>query len=187
LFSQHVPKFAPKPKSPPNDISIAANNLKLTGNRKALKPSSPTTSLGVFLKSKLKVKTITQKVVIPASPEEVYDAYVDPKKHAAFTGGKATGKPAVGGKMTAWDGYIFGKYLELEPGKRIVQEWTTTDWIEGYGPSRLELCLSRVPEGTELVMVNSNVPEEQADEVYEGWIEFYWNLLKEYFSKKQKT
>ena len=136
---------------------------------------------------KQKVRTITQKVVIPASPQEVYEVYVDPKKHAAFTEAKATGKPVVGGKMTAWDGYIFGKYLELEPGKRIVQEWTTTDWVEGYGPSRLELTLCKVPEGTELVMVNSDVPEEQADEVADGWIEFYWEPLKKYFSEQSKA
>jgi uncharacterized protein YndB with AHSA1/START domain len=132
---------------------------------------------------KKEVTTIKQTVVIPASPKEVYQAYVDPKKHGEFTGSKATGKAVVGGKMTAWDGYIFGKYLELEEGKRIVQEWTTTDWIEGYGPSKFELTFKEVPEGTEICMVHSNVPKEQADEITEGWTEFYWNPLKEYFSK----
>ena len=136
---------------------------------------------------KKELTTIKQTVVIPASPKEVYDAYVDPKLHSKFTGSKATGKPVVGGKMTAWDGYIWGKYLVLEPGKRIVQEWTTTDWVEGYGPSTLELCLKAVPEGTELTMVNSNVPEDQADEVAEGWTEFYWNPLKEYFGKEPEA
>ncbi len=134
-----------------------------------------------------KVRTITQKVVIPASPKEVYDAYVNAKKHSEFTGSKATGKAAVGSKMTAWDGYAFGKYLELEDGKRIVQEWTTTDWVEGYGPSKLELILKKVPKGTELTMVNSDVPEEQADEIADGWMEWYWEPLKAYFSKKSKT
>jgi hypothetical protein len=43
-----------------------------------------------------------------------------------------------------------------------------------------------VPEGTELVMVHSDVPEEQADETAEGWIEWYWNPLKKYFSKQSK-
>ena len=65
---------------------------------------------------KAKVRTIKQKVVISASPKEVYEAYVDPKKHSEFTGSKATGKPVIGGKFTAWDGYIFGKYLELDDG-----------------------------------------------------------------------
>jgi activator of HSP90 ATPase len=135
----------------------------------------------VFMKTK--VRTIKQKVVIPVSPKEVYDAYVDPKKHSKFTGSKATGKAVVGGKFTAWDGYIFGKFLELDDGKRVVQEWTSTDFPEGYGPSKLELCFNKVPEGTELVMVQSDVPEEIADDAADGWTEWYWNPLKEYFSK----
>jgi hypothetical protein len=44
-----------------------------------------------------------------------------------------------------------------------------------------------VPEGTELVMVHSDVPEEQADEASEGWTEWYWDPLKKYFSKKSKA
>ena len=136
---------------------------------------------------KLEVTTIKQKVTISAPPKEVYDAYVDPKKHSEFTGSKATGKPVVGGKYTAWDGYIFGKFLELDDGKRVVQEWTTTDWVEGYPASKLELTFCAVPEGTEIVMVHSNVPKEQADEIAEGWIEFYWNPLKEYFSNQSKA
>jgi activator of HSP90 ATPase len=136
---------------------------------------------------KTKVITIKQKVVIPASPKEVYDAYVDPKKHSAFTESKATGKAVVGGKFTAWDGYIFGKYLELDDGKRVVQEWSSTDFPDGFGPSRLELCFNKVAEGTEIVMVHSNVPEEQADDTAEGWTEYYWDPLKKYFNEQSKA
>ncbi len=137
---------------------------------------------------KLETTTITQKAIIPkVSPKQVYDAYVDPKKHTAFTGSKATGKPVIGGKFTAWDEYIFGKFLELEDGKRVVQEWTSTDFPEGYPPSKLELTFCEVPEGTEIVMVHSNVPKDQADDTAEGWTEFYWNPLKEYFSKQPKV
>ncbi len=134
-----------------------------------------------------KVTTIKQKVIIPASPKEVYDAYVDPKKHSKFTGSKATGKAVVGGNFTAWDGYIFGKYLEIDDGKRVVQEWTSTDFPKGAEPSKLELCFNAVPGGTELVMVHSDVPEDQAEDTTEGWIEWYWDPLKKYFSKKPKA
>jgi uncharacterized protein YndB with AHSA1/START domain len=135
----------------------------------------------MFLKQE--VKTIKQTVVIPkATPRQVFDAYTDPKKHAVFTDSEATGKPMVGDKYTAWDGYIFGTYLELEEGKRVVQEWTTTDWVEGYGASKLELTFTEVPEGTKLCMVHSNVPKEKMAEIAEGWIDFYWNPLKDYFS-----
>jgi uncharacterized protein YndB with AHSA1/START domain len=136
---------------------------------------------------KTKCRTIKQKVIIPAPPKEVYEAITDPKKHSAFTESKATGKPVVGGKFTAWDGYISGKYLELDDGKRVVQEWASTDFPKGYGPSRLELCFNEVPEGTELIMVHSNVPEEQADETADGWKEWYWDPLKKYFSEQSKS
>ncbi len=127
--------------------------------------------------------TIKQVVIIPASPEKVYEAFVDPKKHTEFTGSKATGKAKEGGKFTTWDGYSFGKFLKFEPGKCLVQEWMTTDWPEGYPPSRFELTFKKVPDGTEITMVQSNVPKEQEEELKEGWQEFYWVPLKEYFKK----
>ena len=141
----------------------------------------------LFLKN-FEVTTITQKVIIPkATPKQVYDAYVDSKKHSEFTDSKATGKPVVGGKFTAWDGYISGKFLELEDGKRVVQEWTSTDFPEDYPPSKLELTFCEVPKGTEILMVHSNVPKDQEDDTIDGWTEFYWEPLKKYFSKKPKA
>lgn len=130
-----------------------------------------------------KVTTIKQRVTVHATPEQVYEAFMDPKKHSDFTGSKATCNPKVGGKFTAWDGYISGKNLELEKGKRIVQEWISTDFPEGSAPSRLELKFTKTKGGTQILMVHSNVPEEQADDVAEGWREFYWEPLKEYFKK----
>jgi uncharacterized protein YndB with AHSA1/START domain len=130
-----------------------------------------------------KTETIKQKVVISAAPIEVYDAFMDAKKHSKFTGSKATCDPKVGGKFTAWDGYISGKNLELEHGKRIVQEWLTTDWPEGQPPSRLELTFKKAEGGTELSMVHSGVPAEQAADTAQGWIDFYWDPLKKYFKK----
>jgi len=130
-----------------------------------------------------KNETIRQKVLIPATPAEAYEAYIDPKKHSKFTGSKATCDPRVGGRFTAWDGYITGKNLELEPGKRIVQEWQTTEWPEGQPPSRLELTFKKARAGTEIVMVHSGVPADQAADVAQGWIDFYWDPLKEYFKK----
>jgi activator of HSP90 ATPase len=130
-----------------------------------------------------KLSTIKQEVVVPASPDEVFEAFVNAEKHSAFTGSKATGNPKVGSKFTAWDGYISGKNLELDKGKRIVQEWTTSDWPQGYPPSRLELTFKKVKEGTQILMVHSGVPADQSDDIRQGWTDFYWNPLKEYFKK----
>src|SRR5665647_326450 len=114
---------------------------------------------------KTELTTLIQKVTIPASPEEVYEAFVDPKKHSEFTGAKATGKAKVGAKFTAWDGYIFGTYLAFEPAKCLAQEWQSTDWPEGYPPSKFELTFKAVPGGTEITMTHSNIPKVQEQEL----------------------
>lgn len=125
--------------------------------------------------------TIEQDVEIPASPAKVYEALVTPAIHSAFTGAEAAGGTAVGDTFSAWDGYIDGKHLELVPGKKIVQEWTTSEWPEGYGPSRLEFTLEEVDGKTHLHMVHSEVPTEQAESYRTGWFESYWQPMTEYF------
>ena len=136
-------------------------------------------------KQALKTKVIKQKVVIPASPAEVYDVFMDARKHSAFTGAKATCEPTVNGRISAWDGYITGKNLKLVAGKRIVQEWITTDWSKGYPPSTLDLTFSKKGTGTELTMIHSNVPAPLASSFAEGWKEHYWTPLKRYFKDKK--
>lgn len=131
----------------------------------------------------MKVSTIRQKIFVPATPSEVYEAFVDAKKHSEFTGSKATCNPSIGGKFTAWDGYISGKNLELEEGKKMVQQWTTTEWPEGYPPSRLTLAFKKTKGGTEISMVHSGVPTEQTADIRQGWRDFYWQPLKQYFRK----
>ena len=137
--------------------------------------------------STLAVKTIRQKVVIPASPAEVYEAFVDPKIHAAFTGSPAKGTRRLGSHFAACGGYIDSVHRELVPGKRIVQDWSTTMWPEGAPVSRLELTLKPVPKGTELRMVHSNVPASQADSYRQGWTLYYWQPLDAYFKKRAET
>jgi len=56
---------------------------------------------------------------------------------------------------------------------------------EHYPPSKLELTLKKVKNGSEIIMVHANVPEEQASDLAEGWNEFYWKPLKEYFSRNR--
>lgn len=127
---------------------------------------------------------IRQKAIIDADPDFVFEAYVDPKKHAEFTGSPSSGSARVGGRFTTWDGYSSGKYTALVKGKRIVHEWTTTEWPEGAPPSVVEITLRKVGKKTELTMVHSKVPAEQADGYAQGWIEYYWEPMKKYFKSR---
>lgn len=133
----------------------------------------------------LKTKTIKQTAFILAKPVQVYDAFLNARKHAAFTGAKAACEPKAGGKFTAYDGYISGKNVQLERARRIVQEWQTTEWPAGAPPSRLEFTFKPKGTGTEVTMVHSKVPAGQAESYRQGWIDYYWEPLKEYFAKKK--
>ena len=135
---------------------------------------------------KSKTITIMQQIILPVLPEEVYSAFMDSKKHSKFTKSKATGKGVVGSKFTAGDGYISGRNLELEKGKRILQEWTTTEWPKGYPPSKLELTFKKIKDNTELTMVQSRVPRELEEGLRQGWIKHYWEPLKQYFENQRQ-
>lgn len=127
------------------------------------------------------VRSITQRTWVPASPGDVYRAMLVPRLHAAFTGAPATGVSRVGRRFTAYDGYIMGVHRTLVPGRRIVQEWTTTAWPDGAPPSTVEFMFTAARGGTEIRMVHTNVPAAQAASYRQGWIDYYWKPLREYF------
>jgi len=94
---------------------------------------------------------------------------------------KVTGK--VGGKFTAWDGYIFGRTLELEPDRRIVQAWRTSEFPDNAPNSRLEVLLVETKTGTRVTLIHTEIPKGQADSYKQGWEDFYFKQMKEYFGK----
>jgi len=123
-----------------------------------------------------------QTIVFKATPHEVYEALMDSKQHAAFTGGKANISREVGGTYSAYDDYIAGKNIELVPDKKIVQDWRAVDWPEGYF-SRITFEFTAVPEGTRMEFTHADLPEGTVDEFTQGWIENYWEPMKTFFEK----
>jgi activator of HSP90 ATPase len=127
-------------------------------------------------------KVIQQTVIFKASPHEVYEALMDAKKHAAFTGGKASMSRAIGGKFSAYDGYIAGKNIKLVPDKKIVQDWRAVDWLEGWF-SRITFEFTSIPEGTQLDFTHADVPDGTEEEFTQGWIDNYWEPMKRFLEK----
>jgi uncharacterized protein YndB with AHSA1/START domain len=120
--------------------------------------------------------------VIGAPPSKVYAAWLDARVHSAFTGSQAAGGSKVGDSFSAWDGYIFGVHLELEPGRRILQAWRTTDFPPGSEDSRLEIVLVEEEGKTRLTLTQTNIPDGQAEEYRQGWEDFYFAPLVKYFA-----
>jgi uncharacterized protein YndB with AHSA1/START domain len=125
--------------------------------------------------------SIRVSATIPASPERIYEAWLSGAGHAAMTGSAATFEPAVGGRFTAWNGYISGETVELEEGRKIVQMWRTVEFPEGCAPSRLEVLLEPVSGGTNVVFLHTEIPEGDGEKYEQGWQKFYVEPMKKYF------
>jgi len=125
-------------------------------------------------------KPVHHEVEFRAKPNDVYDAYLDSRRHARITGQAAKMSRTEGGRFTAGDGYISGYNLELIPGKRIVQAWRASEWPEGaYSILRLEL--KPTGKGSRMIVDHVGVPDKFRDGVDQGWYEFYWDPMKKYF------
>jgi uncharacterized protein YndB with AHSA1/START domain len=128
----------------------------------------------------------TVSATIPVSPKEIYDAWLDGKQHGSMNGGgKTTASTKIGGKFTAWDGYIAGKNLELVPGKRIVQSWRTTQFTDKDSDSQITVTLAKAPGGTKVTLRHSTVPDGH-DGYKSGWKSHYFEPMKAYFAKAKK-
>jgi activator of HSP90 ATPase len=127
-------------------------------------------------------KPIHQTVTFRASPHDVYEALLDSKRHAAFSGSAAKISRKVGGEISAYDGYISGKNLELVPDKKIVQSWRAVDWPEDHF-STVTFVLTPDTGGTRLDFTHADVPDGTEAEFTQGWIDNYWEPMKKMLEK----
>jgi activator of HSP90 ATPase len=128
------------------------------------------------------VKEFTVSEWFPTSPEEIYLAWLDSKGHSQMTGSPAGVSAKTGEAFEAWDGYIFGTNLELEPGKRILQTWRTTEFDPSEQDSLVEIIFEPVLNGTKVTIHHSKLPAH-GSQYQQGWIDFYFQPMKEYFKR----
>ena len=91
----------------------------------------------------------------------------------------------VGAEVSAWDGYISGRNLELVPGERIVQSWRTSEFGDEHEDSVITVVLEEVDDGTLLTLEHSNVPDEQRSYEEGGWQSNYFEPMVAYFSERR--
>jgi activator of HSP90 ATPase len=127
------------------------------------------------------------KTTQPAEPKAVYKAWLSGREHSAMTGAAATASGKRGGRFTAWDGYIRGRNLELKPHWCIVQSWRTTKFSEGDPDSRLELCIHTKGEGSEVLLIHTEIPPGQASGYRSGWVKHYFEPMRRYFTAKKSS
>ena len=119
-------------------------------------------------------KTIQQTVRFPAPPEELFDSYLDPARHAAMTGQPAQISARPGGEFRAFDGRLSGRIVAVIPKRLIVQTWRVHHWTKEDTDSILVLAFSGDRGYGQIDLIHVNVADHDVQGVTEGWEKYYW-------------
>jgi len=118
----------------------------------------------------------------------LFTFFLDSKLHTKITGSKAIINDTIGGKFTAWDGYINGEIISFEKNKRIVQKWRTTEFSNNDKDSTLEITIEEINKNqSKLTIKHTELPEGTEVAYKKGWKEFYIKPLKEFIKKQKST
>ena len=124
------------------------------------------------------MKSIYKTYIINASPSEVWKALTEPAYIEAWGGTEVEMSDQVDGKFSLWDGSIHGTNVEVEPERKLVQEWYGGIWED---PSSVQFTLHEEADGTtRLELVQENVPDEDAADIDSGWDTYYLGAIKDF-------
>ena len=132
-------------------------------------------------------KTIQQSVRFNATPETLFEMYVDSEKHSKATGAPARVSRKPGAAFTAFGGMLEGRNLLIVPGEMIAQAWRSTGWSSADADSILILTFSKAGSGGRVDLIHVNVPEHDHKGVTEGWNKYYWKPWRLYLAAARKS
>lgn len=131
-------------------------------------------------------KTIEQSTYFAATAQELYDIYLDPGGHAAFTGGPVRISAKPGSKFEAFNGMLTGAMLFTVPGRQIVQRWRSCEFKASDMDSILVLTFVPAGKGARIEMIRANVPRHDHAGVIGGWPKYYWKPLRAYLKSQNQ-
>ena len=131
------------------------------------------------------VSIIYQKVTFSASPRELFNIYLDSKKHGAAIDDKASISRKVCSRFTAFGGMLRGRTLMIVPDRLIVQSWRASSWKKNDLDSVLILQFDRVKDGGRITLLQANVPQHACRNIKEGWPKHYWTPWKTYLKNRR--
>lgn len=124
---------------------------------------------------------IEQSYTIKAPIDVVWKALTDATDIKEWTGTEAIMDDQEGTEFKLWNGDIHGKNITVSENDELVQEWYSGDWKE---PSTVTFTLTKLGENTKLNILHEGVPEDEVEEIEDGWKEYYIDPLKEYVEQE---
>ena len=125
------------------------------------------------------MKDLKKYYTISAPPEDVYLALTTASTIHLWSGETAVMKEEAGSEFSLWDGSIEGRNLEFVKNEKIVQQWYFGDQAE---ESIVTLLLHPHKKGTSVELRQTNIPDDDYEDIIEGWDEVYFASLIEFYS-----
>jgi activator of HSP90 ATPase len=132
----------------------------------------------------MNTNTIQQTLTFETTAKHLYEALLHAEQHSAFTEAEAIIDPKVNGKFSVYDGYCHGYTIALIPDEKIVQAWHFKE--EGWPDDHYSICtFAFVQQGNKTILhfTQTGVPEKHARALSDGWQNYYWEPLQNYFAQ----
>jgi len=124
------------------------------------------------------MQTITQTHFVNATPEEVFLAITNPLTIELWSGYPAVMEATENFEFSLFEGEIAGRNIKVVPGQQVVQEWYFGDHEE---QSIVTIDLTPAKNKTRVDITHTNVPDEVFEEFKEGWRNYYWRPIIDFF------
>ncbi len=126
------------------------------------------------------MKNYKKYFIIPATTEEVYRAMTNPLTIQMWTGEEAQMSTEPGSEFSLWTESIVGKNIEFIENKKIVQQW----YFNQNDESIVTIKLHEDGKNTSVELHHTNIPDDDYENITEGWREAYMGSLQEYFEDR---
>ena len=126
------------------------------------------------------MKDYKKYYIINTTPDMLYLALTNPVIIKLWSGDDAEMSTVPNTEFSLWSGNICGKNLEFEENKKIVQEWY---FGEQADPSIVTILLHEHKQGTSVELRHANIPDEDYDDIVEGWNGEYFGALRDFYDE----
>ncbi len=116
-----------------------------------------------------------------ATPEEVFEALVNPDIIQDWSGDEAKMNDQVGGKFSLWGGQMFGINTEVVKNKRLVQDWGYDQWDT---LTKVTFTIKAKGKKAVVELLHEDVPEKSLQSITEGWNTYYLGAMQDMFEEK---
>jgi activator of HSP90 ATPase len=125
------------------------------------------------------MKTFKKVFRINAEPSDVYAALTNPFTIELWSGYPAVMSTEPGSEFSLWEGDITGKNIEFVQDRKVVQQW---DFGDQETDSVVTITIAPDRENSTVTVEHTNIPDEEFDDIAEGWREYYIEAIRTFFN-----